>query len=61
MYMYMHCVMKCCLSLYLKREAHGEVYIDDGHSTDYKTGSFVVREFEFNRYKFTSKYVFVVI
>jgi alpha 1,3-glucosidase len=37
-----------------KKEAKGELYIDDGHSNDYLTGGFVVREFEFDRHTFTS-------
>lgn len=38
-----------------QKEAKGELYIDDGHSNDYLTGGFVVREFEFDRHTFTSR------
>jgi alpha 1,3-glucosidase len=37
-----------------KKEAKGELYIDDGHSNDYLDGGFVVRKFQFDRNKFTS-------
>ena len=48
-------------SSFLQREAKGKLYIDDGHSNDYLNRGFVVREFEFNRYKFTSRYFVCVM
>lgn len=45
--------------LFLQNEAKGKLYVDDGHSFDYKKGSFLLREFTFSNNKLTARYTHI--
>ena len=42
-----------------QNEARGKLYVDDGHSFDYKKGSFLLREFRFSKNKLTARYTHI--
>ena len=44
---------------FFQNEARGKLYVDDGHSFDYKKGSFLLREFRFSKNKLSARYTHI--
>ena len=43
------------LIFFPQEKAKGQLFVDDGHSFDYQSGKFLLRDFNFNSNVFSSK------
>ena len=61
-------IFKCCMRIYLEywlwlfqNEAYGELYVDDGHSFDYKNGKYIKAKFQMTGTNLIAWYLFIYL